>query len=189
MNDVFNTALADHARLATWIAGQVPLLRKIGQIIVDALATGHRLYLIGNGGSAADAQHIAAEMVGRFKRQRQALPAIALTTDTSNLLAIGNDFGFDEVFKRQIEAFVQPGDVVWALSTSGNSPNVNVAVEAARKRQACVIGFTGLGGGRLKPLCDYCFQVDHPTSDRIQETHQLAYHIICDFVEQSIAVG
>jgi len=161
-------------------------LETIGQVICRALNDGGRVYLLGNGGSAADAQHIAAELVGRFKRERRALPAIALTTDTSSLLSIGNDYGFDHVFARQVEALVQTGDVVWALSTSGNSPNIIEAVRAARGRQAQVIGFTGRSGGKLKPLCDHCLCVDHEVSDRIQEMHQLAYHLICDFVERHV---
>ena len=186
MSDPFISGLDDHARLADWLRVQVTLLETIGQVISRALANGGRVYLLGNGGSAADAQHIAAELIGRFKRERRALPAIALTTDTSSLLSIGNDYGFERVFTRQVEALIQAGDVVWALSTSGNSPNIIDAVRAARSRQAQVIGFTGRSGGDLKPLCDYCLCVDHDVSDRIQEMHQLAYHLICDFVERHL---
>jgi len=184
MSDPFASSLDDHVRLTNWLGGQVTLLQQIGQVICRALTDGGRLFLLGNGGSAADAQHIAAELVGRFKRERRALPAVALTTDTSSLLSIGNDYGFDRVFARQVEALVRAGDVVWALSTSGNSPNVIEAVRAARSRRAKVVGFTGRSGGKLKTLCDYCLCVDHETSDRIQEMHQLAYHLICGFVEQ-----
>ena len=184
MSDPFTPGLDDHVRLADGLRSQVTLLQTIGQVICRALADGGRVYLLGNGGSAADAQHIAAELVGRFKRERRALPAIALTTDTSGLLSIGNDYGFDHVFARQLEALVQTGDIVWALSTSGNSPNVIEAARVARNRQARVIGFTGRTGGELKPLCDCCLCVDHETSDRIQEMHQLSYHLICDFLER-----
>jgi D-sedoheptulose 7-phosphate isomerase len=184
MSDPFTPGLDDHVRLAEWLRTQITLLHEIGRIICRALDDGRRIYLLGNGGSAADAQHIAAELVGRFKRERRALPAIALTTDTSGLLSIGNDYGFNHVFARQLEALVQAGDVVWVLSTSGNSPNVIEAARVARNRQAQVVGFTGRSGGKLKPLCDYCLCVDHETSDRIQEMHQLSYHLICDFVER-----
>jgi len=184
MSDPFTPGLDDHARLADWLRTRVTLLQKIGQVLCRALDDGHRIYLLGNGGSAADAQHIAAELVGRFKRERRALPAIALTTDTSGLLSISNDYGFNHVFARQVEALVQAGDVVWALSTSGNSPNILEAARVARSLRARVIGFTGRTGGELKSLCDYCLCVDHETSDRIQEMHQLSYHLICDFVER-----
>lgn len=185
MTDLFDSGLQDHARLVEHLRGQLDLLRQMSGVIVNALETGHRVYLLGNGGSAADAQHIAAELIGRFKRERQALPAIALTTDTSGLLSISNDYGFGHVFTRQVEGLVRAGDVVWALSTSGNSPNVIEAVHVARSIEAFVIGFTGRTGGLLRPLCDYCLCVDHDVSDRIQEMHQVAYHLMCDFIEQA----
>jgi D-sedoheptulose 7-phosphate isomerase len=187
MNELFARGLDDHARLIQRLDEQLPLLDDIARAIVTAIEDGHRVYILGNGGSAADAQHIAAEFVGRFKRQRRALPAVALTTDSSNLLSIGNDYGFAHVFARQVEALVRPGDVVWVLSTSGNSPNVIEAAQIARGIEACVIGFTGKSGGRLKPLCDHCFCVEHESSDRIQEVHQTAYHLICEVVEQHFA--
>ena len=188
MTDSFTASLDDHARLTEWLRGQVPLLRDISAALIAALEADRRVYLLGNGGSAADAQHIAAELVGRFKRERRALPVIALTTDTSKLLAIGNDYGFGHVFARQVEALVRPGDIVWALSTSGNSANVIEAVKVARALPGCVIiGFTGASGGHLKPLCDHCLCIDHYVSDRIQEMHQLAYHMICDLLERHFA--
>jgi D-sedoheptulose 7-phosphate isomerase len=155
----------------------------MAQAIIDAFMDERRVYIFGNGGSAADAQHIAAELIGRLKRERRALPAVALTTDSSSLLAITNDYGFQHVFTRQVEGLVRPGDVVWALSTSGNSANVIEAVLAARGLQATIIGFTGQGG-KLKPLCDLCLCVKHSSSDRVQEIHQIAYHLICDEVER-----
>ena len=188
MTDSFTASLDDHARLTEWLRGQLPLLRDISASLIAALEADRRVYILGNGGSAADAQHIAAELVGRFKRERQALPAIALTTDTSKLLAIGNDYGFSHVFTRQVQALVRPGDILWALSTSGNSANVIEAVKVARAIEGCVIiGFTGASGGHLKTLCDYCLCIDHCASDRVQELHQLAYHMICDVVEQHFA--
>ena len=184
MTDSFNRALDEHDRLTDQLRARADTLGKMAQTLIAALEDNHRIYLLGNGGSAADAQHIAAELVGRFKRERRALPAIALTTDTSNLLAISNDYGFGHVFTRQVEALVAPGDVVWALSTSANSPNVVEAVHVARAAEACVIGFTGKTGGKLKALCDFCLCIDHEASDRVQEMHQVAYHLICDVVEK-----
>ncbi len=184
MKELAAGAMADHLRLIEDLNRQVGLLNNMARVIINAIEDDHRVYILGNGGSAADAQHIAAELVGRFKQERRPLPAVALTTDTSNLLSISNDYGFGHVFTRQVEGLVRPGDVVWALSTSGNSPNVVEAVQAARSLEACVIGFAGKTGGKLKAFCDYCLCVDHTTSDRIQEIHQLAYHLICELVEQ-----
>lgn len=175
-----------HLRTVEALRNEAPRLEAIAAAIVSALAAGRCIYTLGNGGSAADAQHIAAELVGRFKHpQRRALPAVALTTDTSNLTAIGNDFGFEEVFRRQVQALVRTGDVVWALSVSGRSPNVLLAATAAREQGAVVIGFTGTRGGALADLCDHCLVAAHADSDRVQEAHQLAYHIICGLVEQA----
>lgn len=183
MSDPFLQGLDEHVRLAGMLRDRIPLLRRIADAIINALDDGHCVYLIGNGGSAADAQHIAAELVGRFKQERRALPAVALTTDTSSLLSISNDYGFGRVFARQVEALARPGDVVWALSTSGTSSNVIEAIKVARSLDTRVIGFTGRTGGKLQPLCDHCLCVDHESSDRIQEIHQVAYHMICEAVE------
>ena len=189
MTNPIAAAVADHRRLIEDLTRQEGLLRDIAATIIDAIEDGHGVYLLGNGGSAADAQHIAAEFVGRYKLDRRPLPALALTTDTSNLLSIGNDYGFGHVFTRQVEALVRAGDVVWALSTSGNSSNVIEAVQAARAKEACVVGFTGKGGGKLRPFCDHCFCVDHTSSDRIQEIHQVAYHAVCELVERHFAAS
>jgi D-sedoheptulose 7-phosphate isomerase len=162
----------------------VALLNEIADVLIACFEAGGRLYLLGNGGSAADAQHIAAELVGRFKLDRTPLPAIALTTDSSNLTAIANDLGAEQVFSRQVEALVRAGDVVWALSVSGTSPNVIAAVQAARALDATVIGFTSRRGDTLAEYCAHCLRVDHSESDRVQETHMLAYHLICERVER-----
>ncbi len=177
------TAIDEHVRLVDHLRHQIPLMCAMAQTIIDAIENDHRIYLIGNGGSAADAQHIAAELVGRFKQDRRPLPAIALTTDTSGLLAVGNDFGFAHVFDRQVEAHVRPGDVLWALSTSGTSANVIQAVRTAANRGAGILAFTGRSGGELKPLSHHCLCIDHSDSDRIQEMHVTAYHLICEMVE------
>jgi len=185
---VVQRSIAEHLATINRLSICSDTLTRIGQLLIESFRSGRRLYLLGNGGSAADAQHIAAELVGRFKvKGRPALPAIALTTDTSNLTAIGNDFGFDQVFSRQVEALVQPGDVAWALSVSGSSPNVIKAVQAARENGAKVIGFTGANGAKLKELCDLCLVVEHADSDRVQEAHQLAYHIICGVIDDAFA--
>lgn len=145
----------------------------------------HRVYICGNGGSAADAQHIAGELIGRFKRQRKALAVVALTTDTSVLTALANDYAYDNVFARQVEALVEKGDILWALSTSGTSANVIKASKLAKKKGAFILAFTGRAESRLERLADICLCAESDSTARSQEIHQLAYHIICDLVEQS----
>ncbi|MBK8914142.1 MAG: D-sedoheptulose 7-phosphate isomerase [Phycisphaerales bacterium] len=162
-------------------------IEAIAALIVDRLKAGARLYLVGNGGSAADAQHVAAELTGRFKTSRRPLPAHALTTDTSALTAIGNDFGFEQTFERPVRGLVRRGDVLWAFSTSGNSPNVLRALSAARELGAATVGFSGRTGGRMAELCDLLLCVPHDESDRIQEGHQLAYHFICARIDAAFA--
>jgi len=179
--------IQDHQRIVAAMIEHTGLLESIADRLIACFDSGGRVYLLGNGGSAADAQHIAAELVGRFKRDRKALPAIALTTDTSTLTAVSNDFGFEHVFSRQIEALVTNRDTVWALSVSGRSANVIRALQAAKKLGATIIGFSGKSGGEMAERCDLCFRVDHDHSDRVQEVHQLAYHLICDRIEQHYA--
>jgi D-sedoheptulose 7-phosphate isomerase len=176
-----------HLEVARALTASVSLLEEIARRIVHTFSSGGRLYLVGNGGSAADAQHIAAEFVGRFKLDRRPLPAIALTTDTSGLTAIGNDLGAEVIFARQVEGLVNEKDIVWALSVSGRSPNIIAAVQAARRRGATVIGFTSTSGDALAELADCCLQVSHTDSDRVQEVHVLAYHLICERVEAAFA--
>ncbi len=155
--------------------------------IVEAMAGGGRLYIFGNGGSAGDAQHIAGELVGRFMiEERPALPCQAFTTDTSVLTAIANDFGYDDTFSRQVEAFVGEGDICLAISTSGGSPNVNKAVTLAKEKGATVLGLSGKGGGELADLADLCITVPADTSPRIQECHIMIGHILCDIVERRL---
>ena len=156
------------------------------QRIIQALDGGHKLLLFGNGGSAADAQHMAAEFVGRFRRERAPWPAIALTTDTSVLTALGNDYGVEVLFARQVEALAQPGDVVVAFSTSGNSPNVIQGVVAARECGTHTIGLTGEEGGRLAPLCDQALCVPSKSTAHIQECHIAICHAICEVVEAAL---
>ncbi len=154
--------------------------------IVASLTSGGKILACGNGGSAADAQHFSAEFVGRFERERPELAAIALTTDTSILTAVGNDYGFDAVFSRQVRALGQPGDVLLAITTSGNSSNILAAVEAAHARDMVVIGMTGRDGGKMGHMLretDVHICVPHPRTARIQEVHILALHCICDGVD------
>jgi len=155
-------------------------------LITPALKSGGKVLLCGNGGSAADCQHIAAEMVGRFKRERKPMQAIALTTDTSILTALTNDYGGDVIFSRQVEALGGSGDVLIAISTSGSSPNILKAVDAARGRGMKVVGFTGAKGRKLKEKSDVCITVDSEDTPRIQEAHITAAHIICGLIEDSL---
>ena len=155
-------------------------------MLVDALRNGKKILLMGNGGSAADAQHFAAEMVGRFLMERKALPAIALTTDTSILTAVGNDYGFDEIFKRQVEALAEPGDVVFGISTSGKSVNVKRAIEAGKNIGAKTLGLLGCDGGDIASVVDLHLTVPSSETPRIQEAHLVIIHIICDLVEKGL---
>ncbi|MEO6829309.1 MAG: D-sedoheptulose 7-phosphate isomerase, partial [Acidobacteriaceae bacterium] len=149
-----------------------------------AMRTGHKLLVAGNGGSAADAQHIVAEFVSRLVKDRPALRAVALTTDTSILTGIGNDYGYDRVFERQVEALGQPGDVFLAISTSGNSPNIVRALELAHSLEMDTIGLTGENGGQMRTLCDLCLRMPSSTTMNIQEAHLALEHIFCLLVEQ-----
>jgi D-sedoheptulose 7-phosphate isomerase len=162
-------------------------LERAVDLVAEALRDGRKLLLFGNGGSAADAQHLAAELVGRFLRERRPLPAIALTTDTSALTAIANDYGFDDVFARQVRALGTKGDIALAISTSGRSPNVLRAVEAAHDAGLTVIGLTGGDGGALATAADVCLRVSASRlSARIQETHILIGHVICELVDRRL---
>ncbi len=182
--------IAAHLQAVGALEGSAGLLEQIATLAVETFKAGRRVYVLGNGGSAADAQHIAAELVGRLKRDdKPPLPAIALSTDTSALTAISNDYGFEEVFARQVDALVREGDVVWALSVSGSSPNIIKAVKAAKRQAAKVIGFTGKEGTELQALCDICLMAEHTDSDRVQEVHQLAYHIVCGLIEEEFTKG
>ncbi len=157
------------------------------EMIVRACAAGGGVLIFGNGGSAADAQHIAGEFVGRFFLERKAFKAVALSTDTSVLTAVGNDYGYDRVFARQIEALGSPGDVALALSTSGNSPNVVEGLKQARKLGMKTIAFTGQGGGKCRELADVLIAAPARQSPRIQEVHEVAYHVLCEMVERQLA--
>jgi D-sedoheptulose 7-phosphate isomerase len=172
-------AARDEALLGTTAA--------IADLLVATLRGGGKVLLAGNGGSAGDAQHIAAELVGRYKCERPGWPAIALTTDTSALTAIANDYGFEAVFARQVEALGRPGDVLWAFSTSGTSPNVVRALDVARARGLKTVGFTGTRGGALGAHCDHLFVSPSADTAVVQQIHLMTGHAICDAVEHALA--
>ncbi|MFZ6031504.1 MAG: SIS domain-containing protein [Chloroflexota bacterium] len=180
---ILNDSLKTHQRL---LDESLPTLVKVAQVFTQAIATGRKILLFGNGGSAADAQHVAGEMVGRFLQESEPWPVIALTTDTSIITAVGNDLAFDDVFGRQVRALARPGDVVVGISTSGNSPNVIKAMEEGRKKGATVIGFTGMDGGKMMAYCEVCFRAPADKTPRIQELHILAWHAICEVVEREL---
>jgi D-sedoheptulose 7-phosphate isomerase len=161
-------------------------LEKMVEKITECLERGNKILICGNGGSAADSQHFAAELVGRFKLERKGLPAIALTTDTSILTAIGNDYGFDQIFERQVEALGKEGDILVGISTSGNSENVIRAVKKAKEIGIYTIGLLGKSGGKLKDLVDLSLVVPSNNTPRIQECHVLIYHIVCEEVEKRL---
>lgn len=167
-------------------AASAELLARMGRLLIEAYRRGNKILSFGNGGSACDAQNFADELVGRFERNRPGLPALALTTNTSDLTSIANDFGFDEVFARQLRAHAKPGDVAVAISTSGNSPNVLKAAKAARGLGLSVLGLSGRTGGKLKPLCDLCLCVPSTDVARIQEAHIAVIQILCGAIEEAL---
>jgi D-sedoheptulose 7-phosphate isomerase len=159
---------------------------QVTDLILSAYRQGHKLLFFGNGGSATDASHLAAELVNRYRRDREGLPAIALTTDMSVITSIGNDSSYNEIFARQVQALGQKGDIAVAISTSGSSPNVLRGVEAAKQKGITTIGFTGGTGGKLVNLVDHAFVVPSKNTARIQETHITLGHIICELVEEHL---
>lgn len=176
---------ADSAALKQrFFADQAGQVLAVGLRIAASLKAGGKVLAFGNGGSAADAQHLAGELVGRFKRDRAALPALALTTDPSVITAIGNDMGYEAIFRRQVEAHGRPGDVAVGISTSGRSANVVEALRLARSRGLVTVGLTGGGGGRLPGLVDHLLDVPHTDTARIQEVHGMIVHILCEIVEE-----
>ena len=174
---------------ATQDAAMLAASRQIAAVIIAALRSANKLLIIGNGGSAADAQHIAAEIIGRYKKDRPAYAAIALTTDTSALTAIANDYGFEQVFARQLAGLGQRGDVLLALSTSGRSPNILAALRSARERGLVTIGFTGSKGDALGALCDHLLVAPSDDTPVVQQIHLAVAHAICDEIEQAMMRG
>ena len=186
---LFATNLAEHLQLFQQLSNLTPEVNEAGRHIASALAQGGKLMLCGNGGSAADAQHIASELTGRFIQERHPLAGIALTTDSSALTCIGNDYAFDEVFARQLRALGRAGDVLIGISTSGNSANVVKAVQAAREMGITVIGLLGRDGGALKPLSDVAIVVPSRVTARIQEAHILIGHTLCGLIEHELGLA
>jgi D-sedoheptulose 7-phosphate isomerase len=184
----FQSSLAGLTR-AVQSAGLLAVTHTIAQTIADALEAGNKILLIGNGGSAADAQHIAAEIVGRYKQERPSWAAIALTTDTSALTAIGNDYGFEQIFARQVQGLGQRGDVLLALTTSGRSPNILAALCVAREIGVTTAGFTGVNGECMRTACDHLLVAPSDDTPVVQQIHMMALHAICDEVEHALIGG
>lgn len=185
-SSLISRVLEAHFSLREGMASIVPDIERAGAMLAGALESGGTLYLCGNGGSAADAQHIATELVGRFLKERRALPAVALHTNTSTLTAVGNDYGFEDVYARQVEAFCRPGDVLIGISTSGNSESILKALRKAREMGVATLGLTGRKGGRLPEACDQCLHAPSDETPRIQEMHILIGHILCQICEDAL---
>ena len=185
MKRIIEQRLADHlAVLQKLMASDLPLkLEQCAERIEKALSEGHKVLFCGNGGSAADSQHLAAEFVGRFQTERKGMPAIALTVDTSILTAVANDYGYDTVFARQVQALGKPGDVLVGISTSGNSQNVLLAIEEAKAKGMVCIGMTAEGCGKMADACDICLAVPAKVTARVQEMHILMGHFLCELVD------
>jgi D-sedoheptulose 7-phosphate isomerase len=188
-HDTVRRSLADAASVQRGLEAQVEPIARAAAICWAALATDRRVLVFGNGGSAAEAQHFAAELSGRFARERRALPALALTTDTSVLTAVGNDYGFERVFGRQVEAFGRPGDVAVGISTSGRSPNIVDGLRTARARGLTTIAVAGASAADLAPHADLVLAVAGPSTARIQEGHLTVLHVICDLVESALVAS
>lgn len=182
-----NELLGHKAAIEAVLATMLPEIEKACALTVETFKNGKKVLLMGNGGSAGDAQHVAAEFTGRYKTERRGLPAVALTTDTSALTAIGNDYGFQRVFDRQVEALATEGDLLIAFSTSGNSENVIRALELGKKIGCRSIGFSGKGGGKMKGLCDVDLIIPSDDTPRIQEMHITVGHIVCQAVDDQLS--
>jgi len=192
MSDQIKQLLQESCRIKQLVIQDEKLLTLIQQVMdvcIDALRNGNKLMFAGNGGSASDAQHIAAELVGRYEQDRPGLPALALTTNSSQVTAIANDYGYDALFQRQVQALASPGDVFFGLSTSGNSRNVVNAVRQCKQSQVISVGMTGQQGGELAALCDYCIKIPSTNTARIQEVHITIGHILCAGIETAIFPG
>jgi len=180
---IFVGPLEEHLRVIGAMRGQLPMVHGIADRLLEVVEQGGKILWCGNGGSAADSQHMAAELVGRYKRERTPIASIAITTDTSALTCIGNDYSYDATFSRQVEALCGANDALIGLSTSGNSANVCAALVAAKKRGAFTVAFTGRSGGKMKSLADATLCIDSEETARIQEGHTLAAHMICDWID------
>lgn len=182
----FESEINEHIAVIDSLKNQFLVLQKIAQQMQYAICSGHKVFWCGNGGSAADSQHLAAELMGRFRRERGSLPSIALTTDTSIVTAVANDYGYDSVFQRQVEALCSAGDVLVGISTSGTSKNVYAAMQTARTMGACTVAFSGQTGGSIATVADFALCVPSKNTARIQEAHILCGHIICEWIDRFI---
>lgn len=187
MNDRMKAAFLSHREVMEALERELgPKMIQVTELLVDAFRSGNKLLVMGNGGSAADAQHLAGEIVGRFRLERRGLPAIALSTDSSILTAVGNDYGFEAIFSRQVEALAREGDVVIGISTSGSSPNVLSALRLAREMGCRTVGLLGKDGGNIRKIVDIDLTVPGQDTPRIQEGHITIIHILCELVEQAL---
>ncbi len=183
VRQVFEDAAALHQHVGA--TQQEPLMRA-AQVILDALQADRQVLVFGNGGSATDAQHLAAELVGRFQRERRPVPVMSLAADVGVLTCLGNDYGYDQIFSRQVEAFGRPGDVAIAITTSGASPNVNLALAKAREQGMVTVGITGRDGGETGRLVDHHLNVSHTSTARVQEVQRTMIHVLCQAVEEGL---
>lgn len=187
MKEVIKSHIDTHIELAQRFKNEMPDIEGVAMVAIEALRQGNKLLVAGNGGSVADAHHFAAELVGRFKKERRALPALALDANPSAVTAIGNDYSFGQVYARQIEAIAKKGDVFFAISTSGNSENILEAAKAARNAGCKVVGLTGRTGGEMAKLCDFLINIPSEETPRIQEMHTLVIHTLSDVIEDALA--
>jgi D-sedoheptulose 7-phosphate isomerase len=185
---IIAAAFAEHAAVLEAAARTLPpVLERVAAATMACFNRRGTVFACGNGGSASDAQHLVGELVGRFRVERRALPAVTLGTEMATLTAVANDYGYDRVFARQLEALARPGDLLFAISTSGNSPNVLAAVDAAKAREVAVVALTGAGGGRLASLADHWIEAPSRVTARIQEVHGLCIHALCEAVDAVLA--
>ena len=188
-SELYLQTLEDHSRTVGQLQSMAPVVLAIADRMITSLKSGGKICFMGNGGRAADAQHLAAEFVGRFTRERRGLASIAFTTDTSILTAIGNDYGYESIFSRQVESLCRPGDVLVGITTSGNSPNVIKAMELAGTMGVIRVGMTKQPGGKLAGVSEHLIAIPSTITARVQECHLLIGHILCDIVEEACATG
>ena len=186
MDKYINTQIDEVIDNLAELKNSVGTIQQIAKICIEAIQNRHKIIFCGNGGSAAQSQHLVAELVGRYKLERPAINALSLTVDTSNLTAIGNDYGYDKVFSRQLEGIGQTGDILFGLSTSGNSQNIVSAFETAQEKEIITIALVGKKGGRMKEIADFALSVPAETSAHVQELHITVGHILCDLIEKAL---
>jgi D-sedoheptulose 7-phosphate isomerase len=189
VNSIIQQSLRAHAETIVQLDRLIPDIVRLAELVQASLTHGGKILFMGNGGSAADSQHLAAELVGRFQTERRGLAAIALSTDTSILTSVGNDYGFERVFARQVEALCRPEDVLIGISTSGNSANVVRAIEIGKEIGATTVALTGEGGGKLAAMCDLTLAVPSRVTARVQEAHILIGHILCELIDDANTVA